>query len=220
MVLEATMLPDDMLTEEVISELVDELGLPRLSPAGEAIAYAIEVVGQGAVLDTGKPLSDAGISNGDRLRLTTGGPAAEPNGEAESATPVVVLADETVEVVLSVLDLNKSERTTVSADRPVGELLQQIAANFNLPARDKLNELIVYRLESKALGRYLANRETLRRAGVPRLDRLTVHREEIAGAVARGPWPVARDKRRDTQQSTNDQSYPPGHGSRATGHER
>jgi hypothetical protein len=83
--------------------------------------------------------------------------------------------------VLSVLDLNRSERTPLLVDRPVGELLQQIAVTYNLPARDKLNEPIIYRIESKALGRYLANRETLRKAGVPRLDRLTVHREEIAG---------------------------------------
>jgi hypothetical protein len=187
MVLEATMLPDDMLTEEVISELVDELGLPRLSPDGASIAYAIEVVGHGTFLEAGMALSEAGVASGDRLRLTTGGAAAvsQPTeGTAAAATTTGGLQGETVEVVLSVLDLNKSERTTLAADRAVGDLLQQIAANFDLPVRDKLNELIVYRLESKALGRYLANRESLRRAGVPRLDRLTVHREEIAGAVS------------------------------------
>ena len=73
MVLEATLLPDDMLTEEVISELVDELGLPRLSPAGETIEYAIEIAGLGAIVEDGKRLRDAGVSTGDRLRLVTCG---------------------------------------------------------------------------------------------------------------------------------------------------
>lgn len=192
MVLEATLLPDDMLTEEVISELVDELGLPRVLPNGDPVAYSIEIGGQEIVLQNGVNLRDGGVSNGDCLRLTTNCAAVS----AAPVKPVVVrpssplprhpvtgaLTSDTIEVVLSVLDLNKSEKTSLLVDRPVGELLQQIAATFSLPARDRLNELIVYRIESKALGRYLANRETLRQAGVPRLDRLTVHREEIAGA--------------------------------------
>ncbi len=189
MVLEATLLPDDMLTEEVISELVDELGLPRVLPNGEPVNYSIEIGGQEVVLQRGVNLRDGGVSNGDCLRLVSTSNAVTqvkpPGARPSSPLPVNpltgALVAESIEVVLSVLDLNKSEKTTLHTDRPVGDLLQQIAATFSLPARDRLNELIVYRIESKALGRYLANRETLRQAGVPRLDRLTVHREEIAG---------------------------------------
>jgi hypothetical protein len=188
MVLEATELPDDMLTEEVIAELVDELGLPRLAPDGATIPYALEAGERGALV-VGSTLRQCGVANGDRVRLTTShalGRAAQSAPEfGPLAAPVATgsLAPGNVEVVLSVLDLNRSERTTLSSDRSVAELLQQIAGNFDLPARDKLGELISYRLESKALGRFLANRETLRQAGVPRLDRLTVHREEHAGAA-------------------------------------
>src|ERR1051325_6310836 len=73
MVLEATLLPDDMLTEEAISELVDALGLPRRSPSGETIDYAIEIAGLGAIVEDGKRLRDAGVSTGARLRLVTCG---------------------------------------------------------------------------------------------------------------------------------------------------
>jgi hypothetical protein len=187
MVLEATRLPDDMLTEEVISELVDELGLPRLSPDGEPLLYAIEVEGQDGSLSAGLSLRDLGVSNGDRLRLRNDAPEGTPAPRAKGAGAGAEAGagdDAAIEVVLSVLDLNKSEKTALRVDRPVGELVQQIVGSFNLPARDKLGELIVYRLESKALGRYLANRETLHQAGVPRLDRVTVHREELAGAVS------------------------------------
>lgn len=197
MVLEASMLPDDMRTEEVISELVDELGLPRVLPNGDPVRYALEIGGQGIILQAGVTLRDGGVSNGDCLRLTTtavGLPAPPVPAVVKRRTSSLpslgatgALTSDSIEVVLSVLDLNKSERTPLLVDRPVGELLQQIAATFSLPARDRLNELIVYRIESKALGRYLANRETLRQAGVPRLDRLTVHREEIAGGGLAAP---------------------------------
>jgi hypothetical protein len=187
MVLEATLLPDDMRTEEVISELVDELNLPRLAANGQVINYSLEVVGQGG-LPAGQTLRDAGVSNGDRLRLSTNhvlpsNPnAPRPQGPLADPGPTTTLAPGMLEVVLAVLDLNKSEKTALHADRPIAELIQQIAANYNLPARDKLNEVITYRLESKALGRYLANRETLQQAGIPRLDRLSLHREEHAGS--------------------------------------
>ena len=80
------------------------------------------------------------------------------------------------------LDLNRSERVTLPREATVGEIIRSIAADYNLPSRDKLNEMITYRLESKALARFLSNAETLSQAGIPRLDRLSLHREEVAGA--------------------------------------
>ena len=190
MMLEGTLLPDNMLTEEVISELIDELNLPRLSSGGKVISYVLELVGSGQRLAAGQTLRDVGVTNGDRIRLASSegtkstvpppvrrpvaGPLADPTSDTAGS-------EGTIEVVLSVLDVNKNERSHLPTDRPVGELIQQIASNFNLPSRDKLNEPITYRIESKALGRYLANRETLHQAGIPRLDRLSIHREEHAG---------------------------------------
>jgi hypothetical protein len=79
--------------------------------------------------------------------------------------------------------LNRHENVSLSAVRPVGDLIRQIIANYNLPARDHLNQLIKYKLQSKALGRFLDERITLYDAQIPPLDRLTLHREEIAGAI-------------------------------------
>lgn len=87
-----------------------------------------------------------------------------------------------ISVVLSVMDLNRHENVSLSSIRPVGDLIKQIIVNYNLPARDHVNQLIKYRLQSKALGRFLDERITLLEAQIPSLDRLTLHREEIAGA--------------------------------------
>lgn len=86
-----------------------------------------------------------------------------------------------INVVLSVMDLNRHETVSLSITRPVGDLIRQIVGNYNLPARDNLNQMIKYKLQSKALGRFLDERMTLLEAQIPPLDRLTLHRDEIAG---------------------------------------
>lgn len=86
-----------------------------------------------------------------------------------------------INVVLSVMDLNRHETVSLAITRPVGDLIRQIVGNYNLPARDNLNQMIKYKLQSKALGRFLDERMTLLEAQIPPLDRLTLHRDEIAG---------------------------------------
>lgn len=86
-----------------------------------------------------------------------------------------------INVVLSVMDLNRHETVSLSVTRPVGDLIRQIVGNYDLPARDNLNQMIKYKLQSKALGRFLDERMTLLEAQIPPLDRLTLHRDEIAG---------------------------------------
>jgi len=173
-------IPQDYIPERVISEVLDELNLPRMTESGEPINYRLMHVNQNRALPEGKTLVEAGVQNGDVIRLesshkvevgSTTIPPFPPDGNSNE-----------VEVILSVLDLNRSERVILQRNVTIGEIIPQIAANYNLPSRDKLNEMITYRLESKALGRYLNKSETLAEASVPRLDRLALHREEIAGA--------------------------------------
>jgi hypothetical protein len=90
-----------------------------------------------------------------------------------------------ISVVLSVLDLNRTEQITLSTTRPVTELIRQIVGNYNLPPRDKFGQVNKYRLKSKALGDFLLETTTLAQSGVPTLDRLTLHRDETAGAPGR-----------------------------------
>ncbi len=84
-------------------------------------------------------------------------------------------------VFLGVWVLTRHETVSLSITRPIGDLIRQIVGNYSLPARDNTNQLIKYKLQSKALGRFLDERMTLLEAQIPPLDRLTLHRDEIAG---------------------------------------
>lgn len=104
------------------------------------------------------------------------------SGNNNFVPPTMVMQNTSeINVVLSVMDLNRHETVSLAVTRPVGDLIRQIVGNYNLPARDNLNQIIKYKLQSKALGRFLDERMTLLEAQIPPLDRLTLHRDEIAG---------------------------------------
>jgi hypothetical protein len=61
-------------------------------------------------------------------------------------------------------------------------VLRQVVHTYNLPQRGKFDELLTYHITSKAMGARLDRAKTLRQEKIPHLDRLTVTREEVAGA--------------------------------------
>jgi hypothetical protein len=187
MVIEDTLIPQEYAVSDVIAELVDEMELPRLSEEGLPITYSLYHVNGRNTLRPEQLLSETEVRGGDTIRLVSSHDVqAVSAGRFEKEVGREGEQDksngESLEVVLSVLDLNKSERVGLPYDRKVGEVIRMIVADYSLPVRDKLNERITYRLVSKAIGRYLMDSETLGQAGIPRLDRLSLHREEVAGA--------------------------------------
>jgi hypothetical protein len=182
MTIEDTMIPDDYTADRVIGEILSELNLPRITPDGQQITYSLLHVNHNLPLPDGRTLQDSGVQQGDTIKLISSNWVTPPVDVSTVFAPDVPSDASEVEVVLSVLDLNRKERVILQRDARVGEVIPQIAVNYNLPSRDKINEMITYKLESKALGRFLDNGETLRQAGIPRLDTLALHREEIAGA--------------------------------------
>ena len=171
-----------MLTEEVIAELLDELGHPRMTEDGQVIEYLLVVVNRNVVLRTGESLGAGGVVTGDFVRLTPSRqmPPPPPRKSKEYNTSKISLPTE-IDVLLSVLDLNRCEPVSLPLDREVADIIRQISVGYRLQSRDSLRELITYRIESKSLGRFLGPTETLSSAGIPRMDRLTLHREEVAG---------------------------------------
>lgn len=182
-------IPDDYSIQEMIDELVDLLELPRFNGDRAPIEYSMYLISASSYLSPEATVASS-LRSGDAVRLE-----AKSNGMEvpipQPPKPVVppTVSDDNnpneIPVVLSVLDLNRTEQITLSTTRPVGELIRQIAGNYNLPPRDKLGQINKYKLNSKALGRFLLETATLGQAGVPPLDRLTLHREETAGALRR-----------------------------------
>lgn len=181
-------IPDDYSIQEMIDELVDLLELPRFDGDHTPIEYAIYSMRANTYLSPAATVASS-LRSGDAVRLeamSNGAAVPIPPGPKPVLPPTV--SDDNhneIPVVLSVLDLNRTEQVTLSTTRPVGELIRQIAGNYNLPPRDKLGQINKYKLNSKALGRFLLETVTLAQAGVPPLDRLTLHREETAGAARR-----------------------------------
>jgi hypothetical protein len=181
MTLENTVIPGDYLNEHVISELIDELNLPRMTEDGQPVEYVLFSLSHRATLPQGKSLVASGVQNGDTVKLVSSHDV-EVDG-AGKFDPVAAQADDGfIDVILSVLDINKSERVALELDREIGDVIRQVAHTYNLPARGKFDELITYHITSKAMGSRLDRSKTLRQEKIPHLDRLTVTREEVAGA--------------------------------------
>ncbi|CAN5236532.1 hypothetical protein BH10ACI1_BH10ACI1_04100 [soil metagenome] len=203
-ILEGSQLPLDYSVQMILDELIDSLGLSRLDESARPIGYILRSGQQGRALTNNETVMTAQIRNGDMLELQSMGATVSVNGDMPlgmppippqsgnnyvtgggnnyAPPPTVALPNTSeINVVLSVMDLNRHENVSLAITRPVGDLIKQIVANYNLPSRDNLNQLIKYKLQSKALGRFLDERMTLLEAQIPPLDRLTLHRDEIAG---------------------------------------
>jgi len=176
-------IPDDYQIQEVIDELVDKLELPRFGADRAPIEYFLYSVRAGSYLAPTAIVSVA-LQNHDAVRLVAGSngqPVTPTPGPTGALPPTRAENPDEIQVILKVLDLNRTEQVPLSSTRPVGDLIKQIVVNYNLPARDKLGQPNKYKLNSKALGDFLAETLTLNQAGVPPLDMLVLHRDETAG---------------------------------------
>jgi hypothetical protein len=182
-----SLLPDDMKTEEVIAELKDQLTLPERSENNQRILYSLVIDQRGMILRPGKSLRESGVEDGDVLRL-----AASEKWEPETEPAVLPSAPARqsgeIEVLLSVLDLNRTEKVTLALDTPVSEIIRELYDRYSIAERDQYGELSDYRLQSKFNGRFLLPEETLRSASVPNGDRLSLHKYERPGGEYARRW--------------------------------
>lgn len=170
-ILKNTVVPDDFLTEQVITELIDELNLPRATQDGQVLKYVLFSPKYGKNLLSGRSLPFNGVQTGDTLHLELAG--------------IEKFDDGVVDVILSVLDKNRNERVSLGLDSKIGDIISKIVHLYDLPTRGTFNEPVTYHLTSKALGIRLDRSITLRQQRIPLLDRLTLTREEVAGGGMR-----------------------------------
>jgi ubiquitin-protein ligase len=101
--------------------------------------------------------------------------------------------------VTIVLPSGGARRAEIPDDVPVGELLLELASLLKLPTVGPDGRPMGYRLDSKALGKELSEKETLAQAGVPQEDRLMVSADITAGASPIDQSPHMRRLRADYQ---------------------
>lgn len=175
-----TELPDDMTVESVLTELKDQLNLPSVNESNDKIIYSLSIDNQKRILLAEQSLRDCGIEDGDTLRMISSTPAPRGADIAPPPTLPVAPAEQSgkVEVLLSVIDLNKAEIVELETDRSISDLIDDLIGKYPKLIQ---NGRSGYRLTSKFLGRYMLPNETLSSAGIPARDRLGLQREEIAG---------------------------------------
>ena len=171
--------PDEMLSEDIIAELVEQLGLPSVDNDNRRIEYRLRLDNKGVELQKGKSLREQQVVDQDTLRLVSSNPIP-------TVTPKPIIEPprgDTVEVMLYLPDVQEPAKPVkFRLDMTVGEAIREILRNHNLPARDPENKrLIDYRLSSKAHNRELLNEETFRSARIQNMDRLSLVREAVAG---------------------------------------
>jgi len=101
--------------------------------------------------------------------------------------------------VTIVLPSGGARRAEIPDDVPVGELLLELASLLKLPTVGPDGRPMGYRLDSKALGKELSEKETLAQAGVPQEDRLMVSADITAGGTSIDQSPHMRRLRADHQ---------------------
>jgi hypothetical protein len=85
---EGNEIPDDLQNKELVSRLVNTLGLPRVTPSDEPIEYSLEIANQGVKLQDGQTLGDAGATNGDVIRLVSSHRIQKPLEPQPAPEPV------------------------------------------------------------------------------------------------------------------------------------
>ena len=84
--------------------------------------------------------------------------------------------------VTIVLPSGGARRADIPDDVPVGEIIEELTSLLKLPTVGPDGRPMGYRLDSKALGKELTEKETLASAHVPSEDRLMISADITAGS--------------------------------------
>lgn len=185
-----TAIPDNYTTEQTIGELLFTLALDRFKD-GKEVEYWLEVGNRGGQkLLAEKTLAEQGVHDGDTLALKASEVVAKPV-PPPGPPPAPDKYPKKIDVVIKLIDLNKTEKITLETRRPISDILKDLIKKYKLETynRDR-NQHYTYKMGSKQKGRMLDHHETLEAASIPPHDTLAIYRDDIAGA---SPCQTTRD---------------------------
>jgi hypothetical protein len=179
-----TKIPSHYKVQRVVGELAATLNLPLWSQASGNVSYALRWVKNDLTLDGSQTLADAGVVAGDKLKLVPSVPLSEAELSASTQQLPIESGDASVIEVWLVLPDRAGERIEerVDVNVPSKALLGTLIQKHHLAVVDDFTkDAVLYDLRSKRAGRKLKPDETLKQAGVERLDSLTIVRQVDAG---------------------------------------
>jgi hypothetical protein len=167
-----------MTAREVADDIAIQLNYPFVDEdTNEPINYFL-TDGDGKRIEDDAKLEDAGLRNGDTVKLEANKAITPP---PMPATPTS-LPDGQVGVWVKLLNQTRNVYEQFDAETTVSDLLAQMIAKYDLPAQyPSSNEPIVYIVSSKTQGRQLHGVETLREARISNLDTLFINSDNKAG---------------------------------------
>lgn len=170
--------PSDMTAREVADDIAIQLNYPFVDEdTNEPINYFL-TDGDGKRIEDDAKLEDAGLRNGDTVKLEANKAITPP---PMPATPTS-LPDGQVGVWVKLLNQTRNVYEQFDAETTVSDLLAQMIAKYDLPARyPNSKEPIVYVVASKTQGRQLHSLETLREAFISHLDTIFINTDNKAG---------------------------------------
>jgi uncharacterized ubiquitin-like protein YukD len=172
--------PSDMTAREVADDIANQLNYPVVDPeTNEPISFYL-LDGKGKRLDDNVKLEDAGLRNGDTIKIqssknfTPPPPPIPPQG--------VVPVDGQISLWIKLINQNRNVFEQFDPNTRVSDLLGQMIAKYDLPAHyPSSNEPIVYVVSSKSQGRQLHGIETLADARISNMDTLHILTDNKAG---------------------------------------
>jgi uncharacterized ubiquitin-like protein YukD len=170
---------DSYLTvKELISMVVEHLEYPLLDNAQKEIEYFL-INSKGERLSGSDTLAQAGVMKDEVLALKASTHVVAPDKRRSTLPPP---ARGTVNVYVTLMDVNRTELETFGLNQRVGQVLNEIVRKYKLPERDeKLKEGKMYELLSKSLGEAMHEGMTLSEAKIPNQDTFIVSTKEIPG---------------------------------------
>lgn len=169
-----TIIPGDYLVRDVIHDVVGQWNLPQFG-----VEYSLLWVTQNQPLDDQHSLSEAGVRNGDKVQVVSSVKVDLPTPAPFPTKPLDT--DRTVEVSLLLPDLNTKSIEHLDREARVEDLISMLVKKHSLPSAVKRAANSEYKLSSSHKKEILLPGDTLRSAGIPQFDQLTLLLEAVAG---------------------------------------
>jgi hypothetical protein len=173
-----TELPSDVSAKEIITDTIDQLGLPAIDENNQAVVYYLETA-EGKRVNDGETLMSAGVEDGGTILLKTASKIKEVGPGPDLPPPP---AEGMIDLNIRLMDTNQNAFEIFSYDTKVQDVLSQIITKHKLPTRDeKFKQGKIYEIWSKTSGAFLQETLTLRELAIPNRDTLVISTHETPG---------------------------------------
>src|SRR5437879_2913061 len=120
--LEKTQIPTEYTVRQIVVELLDQLALPAFWD-GHTIEYSLRCVGKGEALPFSDTLIQAGVADGDTLKLVSLG---KGDDFSLQTSPPDQEQERSLKLLIRLLDANRNHLEILDLDSTVNEIISSV----------------------------------------------------------------------------------------------